>query len=80
MKIILSAFNKMYSAPMDVPEDTGTRWKMALTQPLQVISGYSGQKIGELPPMPTICEFEWTGKMDMETGARHYVLAGISKR
>lgn len=80
MKIILTMFGNMYSPIMDVPEDTGTRWKMALTQPMQVITGYSGDKLEEVPSMPTICEFEWTGKMDMTTGARLYFLRDISKR
>lgn len=79
MKIILTAFGNMYSPVMDVPENTGTRWKMVLTQPLQVISGYSGERIEEKPPMHTQCEFEWTGKVDMTTGARIYFLRDIIK-
>lgn len=79
MKIILTAFNgKMISDEMDIPESGGTRWKMILKKPLTIISGYSGEKIGENLPFISICEFEWIGKYTMG-GARIYELIDIIK-
>lgn len=77
MKIILSAFGKLMSQSMDVPENTTPYWDMVLVQPLQVISDFSGEKISERPPFQTKCRFEWTGKF--LDGSRYYVLADISK-
>lgn len=84
MKIILEAFGrKLVSHPMDVPEDTGPVFRMALTQPVQVKVGYSGDKVGEWGPIATMCEFEWTGETyDLPTGLRgirRYVLRDISR-
>ena len=80
MKIILTAFNyKMTSKVMDVPEKTDWRFDMVLTAPIHAVTGFSGDKIGEIAALNTLCTFEWMGKMDMETGARIYVLSGISK-
>lgn len=62
MKIMLEAFNKLRSHPMDVPEDTGRIFRMALTQPLTAIVDMSGQEAGAIPPLHTVCEFEYTGK------------------
>lgn len=72
----------MRSEPVDVPEDTGLRWRMALTQPIQVRSGYTGEKVGEWGPIATVCEFEWTGKTysyGPGDNARIYVLRDITK-
>lgn len=77
MKIILSAFNKMWSHPMDVPEETGRIFKLVLTQPIQAISNFDGDTIYTNPPFNTICEFEYTGKLIED--ARIYVLRDISK-
>lgn len=80
MKIILQAFRgQLRGGLMDVPESSGTRWDMVLTKPLTVVSGFAGEKIGEQPVFTTRCTFEWTGKMDMESGARIYEMIDISK-
>mgnify|MGYP001615603453 CR=1 FL=1 len=82
MKIVLEAFGgKLKSAPMDVPESTYPIFKLALTQPLTAIMGFS-EKIGEIPAIQTICEFEFTGNYYGYSGgesARIYVLKDIVK-
>lgn len=83
MKIILEAFGKMRSGTLDVPENTGATFKMALHQPLMAILGYRGKNIGEIPPLHTICEFEWTGKLYASGDnpwPRIYVLKDIVKQ
>lgn len=81
MKIYLSAFGgKLSSKVMDVPEETGPIFRMVMTQPPTAIIGYHGNNIAEHPPFDTLCIFEWTGKSDMQTGARLYELKDIDKR
>lgn len=84
MKIILTAFGKMKSEPMDVPENTGTTWDMVLTQPISVFKGYNGVELSTKQPFDKRCRFEWTGEMynwrvgDKYESARKYVLTDIS--
>ena len=79
MKIILTAFgDKLWSGPMDVPENTSTHFDMVLASPATTITGYSGKKIDERGPMQTRCRFEWNGKVTVE-GARIYFLTEITK-
>lgn len=59
MKIRLRFFKESYSPVMDVPEETGTTFRMVLTKPLQV--GIMKKGIPELRPLDTVCVFEWTG-------------------
>lgn len=82
MKIRLYAFgDKLMSREvMDIPEDSGTTWEMVLIKPKTAIVGYSGEEIGTRPEMITVCKFEWTGKMEMNSGARVYNLIDIYKR
>lgn len=82
MKIVLEAFGKLRSEPMDVPENTSPVFRLVLNQPIQVKTGYSGDKIGEWGSINTMCEFEWTGKLYSYSGgesARIYVLRDIGK-
>jgi hypothetical protein len=80
MKIILQAFGgRMRSGLMDVPEDTGHTWDMVLTKPPTVVTGYSGEHVVDRPPFDTRCNFEWTGKMEMSSGARLYEMIDIQK-
>lgn len=81
MKIILEAFGKLKSDPMDVPEDTGLIFKLVLTQPITAISNYYGDDIGSIKKFNTICEFEYVGKSYAykEFNARIYVLRDIVK-
>lgn len=88
MKIVLRAFNNKLSGVMEVPEETGLRFKLQLTQPVAMKS--SGYGMGEESPLmsgpiETICEFEYTGKVFMQTGhawdgAREYQLVSVVKR
>lgn len=79
MKIILTAFGeKMWSRPIDIPENSTPVWDMVLMSPIQVFTGYSGQKISEKPAFGSKCRFEWTGKLTFD-GERIYVLTDIEK-
>ena len=82
MKIILEGL-KMRSEVMDWPEKTELYIKIALTQPMTAITGYSGEKIGEIQSLHTLAEFEYTGKSyalpDGEF-ARIYMLRDIYKQ
>ncbi len=84
MKIVLRAFRNKLSGVMEVPEETGTRFKLAMTQPIQVFTESFNTKYPLMDkPLDTICEFEWTGgtfsQKDHEwNGAREYQLVRIS--
>ena len=81
MIIILSAFGKMQGKPVNVPENIGLRWKMALVQPATNIMR-TGEH-GMMPSFPTVCEFEYSGgNIHLPNGdfAREYVLIDISKQ
>jgi hypothetical protein len=63
MKIVLEAFNgKMRSAVMDIPDNSGDRWKMILDIGDFKKIGYSGDVLSTKPSMPKACTFEWTGE------------------
>ena len=86
MKIVLRAFGNKLSGVMEVPEETGTRFKLAMTQPITATK-FGRNEEGWLlkSPIETICEFEWTGGTFMQTGheydgAREYQLISIDKR
>lgn len=88
MKIVLSAFGNKLRGVMEVPEDTGLRFRLALTQPVVVSIFGIGMDIGKKQkmleqPIDKICTFEWTGGTFMEKGhpydkARDYQLIDIS--
>lgn len=88
MKIILHAFGKKLSGVMEIPEETGPRFRLALTQPIQVKTMWGGESVHPMmnSPIDTICEFEWTGgtyaggEDHPWSGAREYQLVSIDKR
>ena len=84
MKIVLKAFGNKLSGIMEVPEDTCTRFRLAMTQPVSFTMFNSVEKMAMNSPIETICEFEWTGGTYAEKGhpydgAREYQLINISK-
>lgn len=85
MKIVLHAFGHKLSGVMEVPEETGQRFRLAMTQPVT----FKKIDYKEYPmssgPMETICEFEWTGGTYSQKdhdwdNARIYELVNIDKR
>lgn len=81
MKVILEGL-KMRSDVMEWPEKTEPLIKIALSQPITAITGWSGEKIGEIPLLKTLAEFEYTGKSyALPNGdfAKIYVLRDIYK-
>lgn len=83
MKIVLHAFGNKLKGVMEVPEDTGPRFRLAMTQPIQVFgAGYGDETPMMSKPLNTIANFEWTGKVYMQTdheydGARIYQLTSF---
>lgn len=82
MKIILKAFGYLESKVMEVPENTTPEFRLALNQPLQVMSDYKGDKLGEIKPILTMAEFIWNGNTVAVDGflVREYVLKDIYKQ
>jgi hypothetical protein len=86
MKIVLRAFGGKLSGVMEVPEETGPRFRLALIQPIQAFTADSTHKYPLMSgPLETICEFEYTGMTFSQKGhnwdgAREYQLTDISKR
>lgn len=76
MKVILTGLG-MTGELMDWPENSSPVVKIAMRQPLNVLKRY--EDTPEVPPMNTICEFEWTGKHDPIHYARVYSLSNIYK-
>ena len=76
MKIILTGLG-MKGEITDWPENSSPRIKLVLSQPLSVLKRY--EDMPDTPPMNTICEFEWIGKIDYDSGARIYSLSDIYK-
>lgn len=77
MKIILRAFNKLESKPMDIPDNSGLIWRMALSQ----TPTFTGTD-ADIPmvPMRKLGTFEYEGK-DIRIGGEDvmvYVLTDIS--
>lgn len=82
MKIVLKAFDKLQSEPMDVPEETGLIFRLALSQSPKAITGFSGEKVGEIEQIDTMAEFERSGKsyaFNDGTFAKIYILRDITK-
>lgn len=85
MKIVLRAFGDKLSGVMEVPEETGQRFRLAMTQPVQVFNSGRDQYPLMDSPLETLCEFEWTGgtfssKGHDWDGARDYQLVSITRR
>lgn len=85
MKIVLRAFGNKLSGVMEIPEDVGQRFRLAMSQPVT----YKSVDYKEFPliegPLDTICEWEWTGKVFSQNGhewdgAREYQLVSVEKR
>jgi len=80
MKIRLHSFgSKLTSEIMDIPENSTPIWDLILTKPVTTVNDSAGSKIGEHPEMYTKCRFEWTGKVEAESGARIYQMIDIEK-
>ena len=86
MKIVLQAFGNKLSGMMEVPEETGSRFKLAMMQPIQFTTATLEENRHKMmsSPITTICEFEWTGgtysqKDHAWDGAREYQLISIDK-
>jgi len=82
MKIVLRAFGNKLSGVMEVPEETGNRFRLAMTQPIS----FKTIDRKDYPlmdrPLYTICEWEWNGRYFIQTGhewdnAREYQLISI---
>ena len=79
MKIKLKAFGYLESKQyLDVPENTTPIFELALTQPIQVIVDWEGEKSREITPITTMAKFEWNGMY--EGDAKIYILTDIYKR
>lgn len=85
MKIVLHAFGDKLQGVMEVPEETGTKFKLAMTQPIQKLN-IDNEEIDLMKnPIMTICTFQWTGKTYSQKdheydGARVYQLVEITKK
>ena len=84
MKIVLRAFGNKLSGVMEVPEETGLIFKLAMTQPVsfKTIDQKEVPLMGR--PLETICIWEYTGKIFLQKGhdwdnAREYQLVDIIK-
>jgi hypothetical protein len=82
MKIVLRAFGTKLSVVMEVPEETDMRFRLAMTQPIQVYnSGYNEHPLMDAP-LNKIATFEWTGSTFHQKdhhwdGAREYQLVSF---
>lgn len=87
MKIVLHAFGQKLSGVMEVPEETGNKFRLAMSQPIVVANfGYSKKDEFNLTnqPIKTVCTFEWTGGTYVQEGheydgCREYQLVEIEK-
>lgn len=85
MKIVLRAFGNKLQGVMEVPEDTGPRFRLAMIQPIQAFNRFTGDKAMMMDaPIDTVCEFEWSGSIFSQKdhpwdGAREYQLVAINK-
>lgn len=83
MKIVLRAFDGKLSGVMEIPEDTGPIFRLAMTQPVQMKKMDSRNSWPLMTgPLETICTFEWTGGTFVQEGhawnnAREYQLTHI---
>lgn len=85
MKIVLHAFGEKLNGVMEVPEETGHRFKLVMTQPVSFTNFNSFEKNPMNKQFETIAEFEWTGGTYHQEGhpydkARVYQLIDIVKR
>lgn len=85
MKIVLHAFQHKLSGVMEVPEETGQRFTLVMTQPIQFksLDHHRGHPLMD-SPLETRCVFEWTGKIYNQDGhawdnGRIYELVSIEK-
>jgi len=82
MKIVLRAFGNKLSGVMEVPEETGRKFKLAMTQPI-TFAKFDGKEHPMMNnPIDKICEFEWSGRTYYQKGhdwdgAREYNLIHI---
>ena len=79
MKIVLRAFGNKLSGVMEIPEDTGPIFRLAMTQPIQVFNVGHSKHDMMASPLTKIANFEWTGvifhqKKHEWDGAREYQL------
>ena len=83
MKIVLLAFGNKLSGVMEIPEDTGFRFCLAMTQPIQVCKAdYKHEYPLMSTPINKIANFEWTGSIFSQKGhdwdgAREYQLTSF---
>jgi len=86
MKIVLRAFNNKLNGVMEVPEETGKEFSLAMSQPIQAYSIFGSKNNADLmkSPISTICTFQWTGNTFLGgsiehefDGAREYQLVKI---
>lgn len=82
MKIVLRAFGNKLQGVMEVPEETGHRFRLAMTQPIQVKTVDYNEYPMMDSPINKVCEFEWTGSIFRQKdhawdGAREYQLINI---
>lgn len=68
MKIVLHAFGNKLKGIMEVPEDTSYRFRLAMTQPIQVFVKNHHETPMMNAPLTRIANFEWTGNVYMQTG------------
>lgn len=83
MKIVLHAFGDKLVGVMEVPEDTGVRFRLAMTQPIQVFDSGSSKHELLSQPINKIGTFEWAGKIYSQKshpydGGRIYQLIDIN--
>lgn len=72
----------MQSKPMDIPENSGHRWEMVLTNPITNIKSFTGDVIDTKPPFLTKATFERTNQhfvLDDGTTCAEYKLVDIVK-
>jgi hypothetical protein len=83
MKIVLHAFGDKLKGVMEVPEDTSYRFKLVMTQPIQIFQKEMFDKRPMMSsPITKLCIFEWTGGTYCQEGheydgARVYQLVDI---
>lgn len=68
MKIVLHAFGNKLKGVMEIPEDTGIRFRLAMEQPIQIYNDGLSEHQMMTSPIHKIANFEWTGKSYMQTG------------
>lgn len=71
MKIVLHAFGDKLSGVMEIPEDTGTRFRLAMTQPIQAFNDGRSKHDMMQAPIHKVATFEWTGQVYSEDGHRY---------